>query len=118
MTDFTGVDVKSATPVFMIDPTTGLAASSSGVSSNIPLGYQQITDLSAAVGLTVPTGALFAMIQAETAAVRYRDDGVDPTATVGQALNADDEILYSGDLSAIKFIQKSAGAVLNVSYYK
>lgn len=57
MTDFSGVEVKTATPVFIIDPATGFAASSNGVKS-IPLGYERITGLSAAVGLTIPNGAL------------------------------------------------------------
>ncbi len=44
-----------------------------------PKGYQQITDLSSAVSLTVPNGANYAIIEAETQSVRWRDDGTAPT---------------------------------------
>jgi hypothetical protein len=84
----------------------------------IPVGFQQITNLTAAVGLTVPEGALIALIQAETQSVRWRDDGTDPTAGVGNVITADSILLYTGKLSAIKFIQATATAKLNVSFYR
>lgn len=81
-------------------------------------GYQQITSLTAATALTVPTGARLAMIVAETQDVRWRDDGTNPTASVGMPIStADAGYWYTGDLSAIKFIEQVAGAKLNVSYY-
>lgn len=85
---------------------------------SVPAGYQQITSLNAAAGLTVPAGSRIAIIQAETQAVRYRDDGTNPTSTVGMYLNALDIVIYNGDLSAIKFIETTASAKLNISYYK
>lgn len=81
-----------------------------------PLGYEQISSLGSAVGLTVPTDAVLALITVESSDVRWRDDGVDPTATVGMVIAADDELFYIGVLSSIKFI--GAGAVVNVSYYR
>jgi hypothetical protein len=81
------------------------------------LGFQQITSLSAAQALTVPTGALEARIQCTTQAVRWRDDGSDPTATVGMLLPVNTDIVYNGRLDKIKFIEATASAVLNVSYY-
>lgn len=82
-----------------------------------PLGYQQITVLSSAAGLTVPAGAQRARIQAETQAVRWRDDGTNPTSTAGLRIAAAGELWYEGDLSAIKFIEEAASAKLNVAYY-
>jgi len=84
----------------------------------IPAGYQQITSLSAAAALTVPAFSRIALIRAEDQNVRWRDDGTDPTASVGQPLAVDEDILYTGDLSAIKFIEEAASAILNVSYYR
>jgi len=81
------------------------------------LGYQQITSLSSAVGLTVPTGATLALIQAESQNVRWRDDGTDPTASVGMYIVADSVLPYTGKLSAIKFIQTTARANLSITYY-
>lgn len=86
-----------------------------------PLGYQQITTLSAAVGLAVPAGAQRALIQAQTQSVRWRDDGTNPSATVGMLLGVttgpSDYFEYDGNLSAIKFIEAAASAALNVTYY-
>lgn len=91
----------------------------------VPLGYGQVTDLSAAVGLptvgspaAIPPTADVAIITAETQDVRYRDDGTAPTASVGQPLAKGTALIYTGSLSAIQFIQQTASAKLNVSYYK
>lgn len=89
------------------------------------LGYQQITSLSASTGLTVPSVDLnglackpsIAIITAETQAVRWRDDDVAPTATVGMPLAAGSTLQYDGDLSKIRFIEQTASAKINVTYY-
>jgi len=89
------------------------------------LGYQQITSLSASTALTVPvTDAnglsakpTIAIITAETSGVRWRDDGVAPTSTVGMPLASGVTLQYDGDLTKIRFIQQAAGAIINVSYY-
>jgi hypothetical protein len=83
-----------------------------------PKGYQQITDLSAAVGLTVPSNARYALLKCTVQAVRWRDDGTNPTATVGMLIDVGDEFFYTGKLQKIKFIEAVAGAVLNVSFYR
>ena len=88
-------------------------------------GYQQITSLNAATTLTVPTltpkglngRPVFALIIAEGAPVRWRDDGTNPTATVGIPLAIGVPLQYDGDLTKIKFIEQSASAKLNISYY-
>ena len=82
-----------------------------------PKGFEQIADLSSAVGLSAPAGARLALIQATDQDVRWRDDGTDPTASIGVQLRAGDDVWYTGDLSAIALIEQSSGAVLNVSYY-
>jgi hypothetical protein len=90
------------------------------------LGYQQITDLSSAVSLTVPTvdpvsglnaKPTIALITPETQGVRWRDDGTNPTGSVGMPLSATVTLQYDGDLQKIRFIEDAAGAILNVSYY-
>ena len=86
--------------------------------SYTPLGYQQITSLAAAEGLTVPAGATLALISVEGAAVRYRDDATPPTATVGMPLAIGQAVSYTGNLAAIQFIQQSGSATINVLYYK
>lgn len=89
------------------------------------LGYQQITSLSASTGLTVPEKDLnglsckpsLALITPELQAVRWRDDDVAPTASVGMPLAVGVTLQYDGDLSKIKFIEQSSGAKLNIAYY-
>ena len=89
------------------------------------MGYQQITSLSAAQSLTVPTtdprgvagSPRLAIIIPLTQAVRWRDDGVAPTASVGMPLAAGAALVYDGDLGRIKIIEQTASAELNISYY-
>jgi hypothetical protein len=80
------------------------------------LGYQQINDLSAAIGLTVPAGSLAALIQCLDQNARWRGDGVAPSATVGMRIANGDTIYYDGDLMQIRFIEETAGAELNVTF--
>jgi hypothetical protein len=82
------------------------------------LGYQQITSLSSAQALTVPAGTILALCTPETQAVRWRDDGTNPTASVGQPLPVGAELRYdAGGLAVLKFIEQVASAKLNVVYY-
>ena len=89
------------------------------------LGYQQITSLSSATALTVPQKDLsglagsprIAIITPEAQAVRWRDDGVAPTASVGMPLAAGVTLQYDGDINQIQFIEQTGGAKLNITYY-
>ena len=89
------------------------------------LGCQQITSLSAATKLTVPqrdTSGLvgsprIAIITPEGQAVRWRDDGVAPTASVGMPLAVGVTLQYDGDINQIQFIEQTGGAKLNITYY-
>lgn len=89
------------------------------------LGYQQITSLSSAQNLTVPTTDLnglscrpvIAIIVPEGAAVRWRDDDTAPTASVGMPLAVGVTLQYDGDLTKIRFIEQAASAKLNITYY-
>lgn len=89
------------------------------------LGYQQITSLSSSTGLTVPNRDLnglnqkpvIALITPEGQAVRWRDDGIAPTASVGMPLSVGVTLQYDGDLTQIKFIEQTASAKINITYY-
>ena len=90
------------------------------------MGYQQITDLSSAVSLTVPQKDLsglagtprIAIITPEDQGVRWRDDGVAPTASVGMPLAAGVTLQYDGDLSQIQFIQQASSGIIDVAFYR
>lgn len=81
------------------------------------LGFEQITGLTAAKALTVPTGARIAVLHAEAQAIRWRDDGSNPTAGIGMRLTVGQHFVFDGNLATIKFIEETATAKLNVSYY-
>jgi hypothetical protein len=84
-----------------------------------PNGYVQITSLATSVGLgTVPGLTKLVLIQCEAQNVRWRDDGTDPTTTVGMILEVGQTLVYNGNPQEIEFIEVTAGAILNVTYLK
>ena len=66
----------------------------------------------------IPAGATSASLQAETANVRYRDDGAAPTSTTGMVIisGAASPLLYTGTLSQLQFI--STTGVLDIAFYR
>lgn len=82
-----------------------------------PVGYRQLTSLSSAKGIQIGDGRV-ALIQALNQNIRWRDDGTDPTDSVGMRLHAGESIWYIGDLRTIRFIEENAGAEINISVYQ
>jgi len=80
-------------------------------------GYEQITVLSSSTGINGAAGATLAVIVVEGQNVRYRDDGTDPSASVGMPVPAGASINYDGTFDDLRFIEVAAGAILNISYY-
>lgn len=81
------------------------------------LGYVQIT-AAAATALAIPAGTILIRIVPEAQAVRWRDDGVDPTAAIGQPLAVGAELVYVGaQMAALKFIEQAASTKINVTFY-
>lgn len=81
-----------------------------------PNGFQTLT-AATSTALTVPAGSKYAIIQALTQNVRWRDDGTAPTAAIGIRLTAGADLFYTGELANLRFIQEAATAEINVSYY-
>ena len=85
----------------------------------LPLGGAQFAlSVSSATALTVPTGAVWATICVEGQAVRYRDDGTNPTASTGMPIASGACIAYAGNLAAIKFIAQTGSPTIDVIYYQ
>ncbi len=83
----------------------------------IPLGFEQITGLSALKSLSPPPDARVAVIQAVTQNVRWRDDGTVPTATIGMQLAAGRDMLFTANLATLQLIEETPSAEVNVAYY-
>lgn len=88
-----------------------------------PTAYEQLTVSSTAVGLTSSkykpaTGrpANIAIIRVAGGNVRYRQDGVDPTASVGVPVNVGEILTLDGDLASYKFIRQTVDATLDIEY--
>jgi hypothetical protein len=121
--------VTSVTGIIKIGDTvagTGIAAGTTVVSqvSGTPggAGTYALSAISSA-SLTsggIPAGATMAYLEAETADVRYRDDGGAPTASIGGIVvhGAGGAILYAGTLSALQFILLSGSPLLDVLFYR
>lgn len=99
-----------------------------GVIAENPLGYalsgvvdastlvSSLTFGSAAAG--IPPGTSLLLVQPQTQAIRWRDDGIVPTATVGYPLAAGAELRYTGrGLANLRVISQAAGAIINVVAY-
>ncbi len=119
-----GADAQGVSRIckMVVNPTTGANNCQDGlpVTLYVPVGFQQISaaTLAASTPLTVPAGATVAFVNAEAAGVRWRDDGTAPTATIGVILGAGQQLIYSGNLTAIQFILQSGSPILDVEYYK
>lgn len=88
------------------------------------LGYQQVNaaGTAAVFGLTIPVSydqlkPSMVVIQAEAQPLRYRDDGVNPTTSVGMLIPANASIEYTGDLLRLRLVNGAAGAIMNASFY-
>lgn len=92
-----------------------------------PKGYRQHTVSSSSLGLAdltggLPSGVTYARIVVETNAVRWRDDGVQPTTTVGMlqsaASNNEIELFSNEQMRNFEVIRNGASdAVISVAYY-
>ena len=77
-----------------------------------------VASLSVATKLPVPAGATRAVIAVGGAGVRYRDDSVAPTATVGLPLAQNEVITYAGPLRSVQFIAQTGSPILDILFYK
>lgn len=84
------------------------------------LGCGQLTSLGSAAGFgSLPSGTTLVVITVEGQPVRMRDDGVNPTASVGLLLPVGGPWPYTPlNSSAAKFIQTAASATIDYCAYK
>lgn len=81
-----------------------------------PAGYRQVFP-TVVSGVSMGEGRI-ALIQTLNQNIRLTDDGQLPTTIYGYRLAAGQAIWYTGDLRALKFIEESPGAEVNILAYK
>ena len=88
-----------------------------------PLGHAQITNLTASTLVSsvsggIPVGTSLILIQPQTQAVRWRDDGTAPTAAIGYPLSVGAELRYTAaNAAALRFIEQTPSATINIAFY-
>jgi hypothetical protein len=88
------------------------------IQNRVAIGYAQFTVAAATALPSIPSGASEAFVVCEAQSVRWRDDGTNPTASVGVLLPVNTAFPYIGSLARIKFIETTASATCSVSYYQ
>lgn len=88
------------------------------IQNRTALGVFSFTPSVATALPTIPSGTSEAFVVCETQSVRWRDDGTNPTASVGVLLPVNTPFPYIGSLARIKFIETTASATCFVSYYQ
>lgn len=103
-------------PVMVFDATGELANVGSRLQS---LGYMQyVLSTTAATAITPPEGTRLILLKLDgDAQARFRDDGVDPTATMGMPLFAGESTSYDARVNIMRVIGSEAGAILNAIFY-
>ena len=97
-----------------------------GLGTLIPMGFETITVSNTAIGFTTATivtsttSASYAYGYVATDAVRYRDDGVNPTAAVGipVAVSTYFEVCGAAAVRAFRMIRQTTDASVSVAYYR
>jgi hypothetical protein len=93
-----------------------------GAYASTSLGYFQSTvttaeTLAGIAGGAIPAGSLYASVQAEQFAWRYRGDATAPVAAIGTLIPVGAPVLFSAQFAG-KFISTQAGGILNVEFLK
>jgi hypothetical protein len=86
------------------------------------LGFNRVANITSTVVdmPDPPVNAVYAYIQADGGALRWRDDGTDPTATIGHYLDINEDRWYTVDKFPARFIRdtdETETTNLHVTYY-
>ncbi len=88
-----------------------------------PKGYFQVSVnaavlLETALATVVPPGARFVWINPESGSIRFRDDGVNPTTTIGYLLDAGVHWPCGiVDLRELRLIGVAGATTVNLTFY-
>lgn len=106
---------REVVPVMLIGPSGTYA----GTRQLYALGYQQMAVPADSVSAAPvpPAGTIVALMKIEGAPVRYRDDGADPTQSIGMPLSIGESMAYDAVMLDMRLIGQQAGAIVNIAYY-
>lgn len=101
---------------------TTIVSQTSGTAGGAGVYVTSVATTSSSASLTsggIPFGATMAFLQAETADIRYRDDGAAPTASIGNiVVHGTGALFYTGTLTSLQFILLSGSPLLNIAFYR
>ena len=114
------VDVDNFPTSIEVENPTGESLDVQVTGSNAA-NYESVTVANSAIGLTAGTYGtnIYALITVETAQIRFRIDGTDPTASEGHVLNPGDilRLNSNADIAAFKAIRTgSVSGVIKATY--
>lgn len=122
-TSVTGI-IKAGQTVFGTGITAGttIVSQISGTAGGAGVYLLSANSTSSSASLTsggIPPNATMVSLQAETANVRYRDDGGAPTSSIGSIIvSGQNPMPYNGTLSALQFIAATGSPLLDVAFYR
>ncbi len=87
-----------------------------------PLSYCQLTSISSATLISTCSGGVpalseWALICVESAAIRWRDDGTNPTTSVGMPVASGACFNYSGTFAKLALIAQTGSPIVDISFY-
>ena len=98
---------------------TGQISGTAGGAGTYQLSATNTTSSASVTSGGIPPQASMAFLQAETADVRYTDDGSAPTTSIGNiVIHGIPGIFYTGTLSKLQFIALSGSPLLDVAFYR
>lgn len=114
-----GDQIVSGTGITAGTIITGQLSGTTGGAGTYTLSATNTASSASSTSGGIPTGATMALLQAETADVRFRDDGAAPAAGVGGiVVHGTPPIFYTGTLANLQFIALSGSPLLDVLFYR
>lgn len=83
----------------------------------VVIGYRQMSSVTTATVCPLAHGKQV-HFQAEAQSIRYRLDGVAPTAAIGVLVPAGESVCFTGDLTKLQFIEVATGAKINLHVFE
>lgn len=88
----------------------------------VSLGYCQLSVTTVVLVSTcsggIPLTATVAWITPENNAIRWRDDGTAPTASVGNPVAVGAQLSYAGLLASLQIVSQTGTSTVDIAFYR